>query len=200
MVFDHPIWYFLGSCVEIISLTRVPDCPGPPDIFFLCHLTHIHGSHYQDIYLAINQTLVHMPTCYLQMLLFRSLFWSLQAISPKDCSQMVLPWWKIWCLPHLHYCGSPWWMVYFPYWMMIPSILFQAFLDPHKKANYEANISSVYTFLGLCMVPFFLIPISGLLYLFYFTYTVSLLPQGLMCQILSWTCLCCVAPCVSASF
>ena len=83
MIFNHPVWAFLGSWVEIIPLPHVTDNLGSTGICFLHQLTHHHWSHYQDLYLPINQTLVHMPTCYLQTLLGRSLFLSLQAISPK---------------------------------------------------------------------------------------------------------------------
>ena len=54
-----------------------------------------------------------MPTCYLHMLIVRSLLWSLQAIFPKYCSPMVLTWCTIWCPPHIHACMAPCWMIFF---------------------------------------------------------------------------------------
>ena len=50
---------------------------------------------------------------------------------------MVLIWWKIWCPIHLHACGSPWWMVSFPYWLLILSLFFRASLDPKKNQTLK---------------------------------------------------------------
>ena len=69
---------------------------------------------------------------------------------------MVLPWWKKWCRHHLNAYETPWWMVSFSTWTLIPSLLFRASLDPHQKANAEANTRLVYPSLGLCMFPFVL--------------------------------------------
>ena len=141
-----------------------------------------------------------MTICYLQTLLSSSLFWSLQAIFPKEFSPMVLTWWKIWCLPHQHSCGAPFWMVYFPSWTHIPSLFFQAFLDPHKNTNADVSMILVQPSLVVCRVPLFWIIIYGLPRLFCLTSPVSLIPQGLLFQIPLWACLGCVFPCVSESF
>ena len=56
---------------------------------------------------------------------------------------MILTWWKTWSLTHMHACVETWWMVSFPYWMLIPSLFFRAPLDPHKKENAEASMRLV---------------------------------------------------------
>ena len=68
---------------------------------------------------------------------------------------MVLTWWKIWCPPHLNDFGAPWWMVYFPSWILVPSLFFWDSLAPHKNSNAKSSISLVWPYLGICMVPFF---------------------------------------------
>ena len=86
----------------------------------------------------------------------------------------------------MHSCGVPWWMSYFPSCPLIPSLYFQAFLDPHKKENSEANMSLLCPSLGLCRVPLFWILLSGVPHIFCLNSPVFLLPQGLLCQIPSW--------------
>ena len=182
-----------------MPLLLVTGLPGYPGICFLHHLTHHHWSQYQALYLAINQTMAHMPTCYLHTLLGRSLFWSHQEKFPTDCLPMVLSWWKIWRMPYLHACVEAWWMVYFPFWPLNPSLFFLASLDPHKMENSEANMSLVWISPVLCMVPLFWILIYGLSRILWLPKPIFLLPQGLLCQSTSWAWLCCVAPCDSAS-
>ena len=75
--------------MELISLHLVHYNQCSPGILLLHHFTHHHWSHYQALYLAINQTLVHMPTFYLQTLLSRFLFWS-----PKPFSQRIVCQWS----------------------------------------------------------------------------------------------------------
>ena len=200
MLFDYPVWAFLGSWMELIKLILVPDLPYYSGVWLLHHMTHNFWNHYQSLCLATNHTLVHMPTCYIQKLLFRSLFWSLQSIYQKDCFPIVLPWWQILCPPHLYFCGAPWWMISFTSWTPITSLLFQAFLDPHKKASDEANMRLVYSYLGLCMVPFKNVLISGISRIFCLCSFVSLLSQGRLCKIPSQYCLFCLDPCVSDYF
>ena len=48
---------------------------------------------------------------------------------------------QIWCIPHLHACGVPWWMLYLPYWLLNNSLLFRASLDLHKKTSDVTNMS-----------------------------------------------------------
>ena len=96
---------------------------------------------------------------------------------------MVLPWWKIWCPPYLYDYRSPWWMVYFPYWTLIPLLFFRASLDSHKKANSESNYSLVQLSPELYIITLFWILISGIYHHFCLTSTASLLLQCLMCKI-----------------
>ena len=44
----------------------------------------------------------------------------------REFLPMVLTWNKILCLPHIHACGVPWWMSYFPYFPLVPSLFFWA--------------------------------------------------------------------------
>ena len=75
VIFSHPIWAALTSCMEIIPLLPVPNHQVSPYGFFLLHLTHSHCSHCQALHLDTNLTLVNIPTCCLQMMPVRSLFW-----------------------------------------------------------------------------------------------------------------------------
>ena len=145
VLFGCPVWSFLGYSIELISIdpTHVPVHLVSPGIFFLCHFSHQHWSHYQYLYLAKNQTLVYIPTCCLHTLLGRYLFWSPQSILSYYFSPMVLLWCKIWFPIHLNAYGSPWLMVYFPSWPLIPSLFLRASLGPHKKSNTESNMSLV---------------------------------------------------------
>ena len=45
---------------------------------------------------------------------------------------MVLTQWQILCLPRLNACIAPQWMLYYPSYMLIISLLLQASLDTHK--------------------------------------------------------------------
>ena len=68
---------------------------------------------------------------------------------------MVLPWRQIWCQPHIHACGAPWWMVYFPSCPLIPRIFFKSSLDPQISPITAANTSLMYTSPGHGSFPFF---------------------------------------------
>ena len=114
-----PAWSSLVSCVDLIPPPNFNFNQVSHDLWLIYYLTHHSCSLLWDIYLDKNPTLVHLPTCYPQPLHGISLFWSLQDISPEYFLPIVLAWWKIWCLTHLHDCGEPWWLVSFPYWLMI---------------------------------------------------------------------------------
>ena len=68
---------------------------------------------------------------------------------------MVLEWWQIWCLTHLHLCGSSWWMVSSPSLATIHSILFHTSLDPNKKSSAAENTSLVWHYTVLYRITFF---------------------------------------------
>ena len=73
-----PVWASLSSCVELIPFPSVTDHPGYTGLCVLNHLNYQHWSHYQALYLNTNQTLVHVPTCYIKTMLNRPLFWLTQ--------------------------------------------------------------------------------------------------------------------------
>ena len=199
MIFGHPVWELWGSCVELIKLPPIPDPLGSPGIYLLFHLIHNHWTHFRGLDTATTMTLAHITTCYLHPLLGRPLLWSLQAILTEGCSPMVLPWWKILCLNHLHACGLPLWMVSFPSQPLILSPLFRASLYPHKKANSESNMRLVYPSKELYRFPLFWILIYGISHTFWLTSPDSLLTECLLYQITLWYCLFWSAPCVSDS-
>ena len=76
---------------------------------------------------------------------------------PEYFSQMGLKKWRKLCLPHLHACGSPSWVVSSTYWPQIPPTFFQVSLDPHKKARNAANTSLAYFYPVMRRVPLFLL-------------------------------------------
>ena len=57
---------------------------------------------------------------------------------------------------HLDACEVPWWMLYVPYLPLIPSMFFQASLEPHKNQRAVTNMILVQPSAGLCRVPLFL--------------------------------------------
>ena len=141
--------------MELIPITPAIEnicCTGP---YFLHHFNYNIWSHYQSLDLTTNLTLVHIPTFYLRQILPRSLFWSIRAIYPEDCLQMVIPRWENVCPHHIHACGVPWRMVYFPSWTLITSLFFRTYLGPHKKSSTAANLRFVQPYPGLCRVPLF---------------------------------------------
>ena len=122
MLFGHLVWDLLDLCVGLIPIPPVTYHQGSTDLCLLHHFTHHHWSNFWVLHLATNLILIHITTCCIQKMSGMSLFWSIQSKSPEDCSAMVLTWWQTYCPPHIHYCGLPRWMVYFPSLPFIPSI------------------------------------------------------------------------------